>query len=228
MSKFLWSNTKLISSSLFNSTPNKPNWNDPWNMLNGNGTFHYLLMSPRSKLNGRYTWTTDINRGKKNALSYFPHAEGIDVAGNELYFVSKNYSCVYVLDLDSNTYKNISTKHGLFTGQPDQVVHIVGNASNSISNNNTTQRILYFTEDGGRFAGVHGRDVDGQFYTILESRQYADEVTGLAFSPDSKHMYLAYQDNGLLFDITRKDGLSFDGTTLNVKRHASNSTKFAR
>lgn len=69
-------------------------------------------------------------------------------------------------------------------------------------------------------AQVHARNNLGQYYTILESHVYEDETTGLAFSPDSKHLYVAYQETGLLFDITRVDGLPFNARTLNVKYHA--------
>jgi len=66
---------------------------------------------------------------------------------------------------------------------------------------------------------VHARNSLGQYYTILESNVYKDETTGLAFSPDAKHLYFAYQETGLLFDITRIDGLPFNARTLNVKYH---------
>jgi hypothetical protein len=39
---------------------------------------------------------------------------------------------------------------------------------------------------GGVDAGVHGRSADGRFFTILESPEYTDETSGLAFSPDAK------------------------------------------
>jgi len=68
-------------------------------------------------------------------------------------------------------------------------------------------------------AGVHGRNIAGQYLTVLESHELSDETTGLAFSPNGMHMYVAYQDNGLLFDITRTDGLPFHAKTLNVKYH---------
>ena len=41
----------------------------------------------------------------------------------------------------------------------------------------------------------------------------------LAFSPDAKHMYIAYQKNGKLFDIYRQDGRPFNGRRLDVKYH---------
>lgn len=120
---------------------------------------------------------------------------------------------MFILTLDAGTFTSHSTVRGLFDGQSDQIGYIV--------NDNSDDFILYFTEDGGTRAGIHGRNKAGQFFTILESDEYPDETTGLSFSPDSKHMYIAYQDNGFLFDIERTDGLPFDARTLNVKYHAT-------
>ncbi len=69
------------------------------------------------------------------------------------------------------------------------------------------------------------RDEFGRFFTVLESPELTDETTGLSISPDKKHMYVAYQDNGLLFDITRADGMTFDAQTLDVKYHSTASSR---
>ena len=100
---------------------------------------------------------------------------------------------------------------GLFDGEPDQVKRMV----------NDTQDILYFTEAGdGDASGIHGRNNKGQFFTILEGPGYAtEETTGLAFSPNGLHMYVAFQDPGVLFDITRTDGYPFHGLSLEVNYH---------
>jgi hypothetical protein len=122
---------------------------------------------------------------------------------------------MYILNLDDGTYKNYTTVDGLFQGQPDQIIRLRDDDNVTSS----SDFILYFTEDGGQYAGVHGRDVEGNYYTIFESYVYFDETTGLSFSPDSKHMYIAYQKNGLLFDIQRIDGYPFNAKTLSVKYH---------
>ena len=75
------------------------------------------------------------------------------------------------------------------------------------------------------FFVFRSRDELGRFFTILESPVLTDETTGLSISPDKKHMYVAYQDNGLLFDITRQDGLTFDAQTLDVKYHSTSSSR---
>lgn len=67
---------------------------------------------------------------------------------------------------------------------------------------------------------VHARNRQGQYFAILETDVYEDETTGLAFSPDGKHLLFAYQETGVLYDITRVDGLPFSARTLNVKYHA--------
>ena len=44
------------------------------------------------------------------------------------------------------------------------------------------------------FSTVHARDTDGNFYTIIDGGVNVNsETTGLAFSPDNKHMYVSYQ-----------------------------------
>ena len=149
-----------------------------------------------------------------NANAFYPNAEGIDVYENELFFVSKELKTLFILDLDNGNYTSHTTRQGVFDGQPDQVNRIIG----------ANDDLLYFTEDSGEYAGIHARDSLGRFFTILESYEYVeDETTGLAFSPDGRHMYVAYQVNGLLYDITREDGLPFYAKTLNIKYHATDS-----
>jgi len=97
-------------------------------------------------------------------------------------------------------------------GAPDQIQRVLGGAPAS-------EEILYSTEEGGRDSGIHGRNPQGQFFTILESPLYQSETTGLAFSPSGKHMYVAYQENDKIFEITRKDGLPFGGRMLDVRYH---------
>lgn len=186
-------------------------------MLQGPGAVDYLVIDPTSDDQGTYSWTTNFNLARASARQHFPNGEGIDVYENELYFISKAQKMMYILDLDSNTYTRHSTREGLFAGQPDQIVRLTGNTSIQ------DEGLLYFTEDG-TVAGVHARNQNGDFFTILESREYADETTGLSFSPDAKHLYIAYQDNGLLFDVTRIDGLPFSAKTLNVKYHNTPAT----
>lgn len=68
-------------------------------------------------------------------------------------------------------------------------------------------------------AGIHARDNMGRFYTIFESPTYSDETTGLAFSPDGRFMYTAYQNEGVLYAIWRTDGYPFHASHLDVKFH---------
>lgn len=140
-------------------------------------------------------------------------AEGIDVVGGQLYFVSKEFRTMFVLDLVKNTYSNQTTRDApLLDGQPDQIERLFDPVDDKKSD-------LYFTQDGGRYAGISAMNSAGQCFTVLESHEYSDETTGLAFSPDGYHLYFAFQDEGLLFDVTRVDGLPFHEQTLDIKYH---------
>jgi len=103
---------------------------------------------------------------------------------------------------------------GLFDGMPDQMKRLV----------HDEDELLYICEEGGSENGVHARNSRGWFFTILESAQINDETTGLAFSPDNKHMYVAFQEAGVILDVWREDGHPFNGRTLNVKYHEISQT----
>jgi hypothetical protein len=198
-------------------TPDSVDWDDPWNILLGNGTLDFLVVEPdpRTSEKGTFLWTTDWSVASENHKNNFPSTEGIDVVGDTLYFISKTLKSMFVLNLDDQTYHVVSTKSGLFQGQPDQLARLFDHSKAKTD----ADSILYMTEDGGEYAGVHGRTSSGGYLTILESHEYIDETSGLAFSPDSRHMYVAYQKNGMLFDVTRADGLPFNGIILSAKFH---------
>ena len=56
------------------------------------------------------------------------------------------------------------------------------------------------------------------------SGDYSGETTGLAFSPDGKLMYVSFQSPGIIFEISRMDGMPFYGATLDIKYHADTDT----
>ena len=185
------------------SIPDEPNWADPWSILIGNGTQDYLEIDPNSDVpdSGTYRWTSNLDKGRQAALDHFVSldasslfcsrlshnsrlnlyvqrgAEGIDVVGDQLFFVSKEFKTMFVLDLVANTYTNHTTRDApILEGQPDQIERLFDPMDNKTSN-------LYFTQDGGRYAGISAINSKGQFFTVLESHVYSDETTGLAFSP---------------------------------------------
>ncbi|KAI2492348.1 Bacterial protein of unknown function (DUF839) [Fragilaria crotonensis] len=175
------------------------------------GTHKYLRVDPGSS--GTFSWESTKAGG--NAALY-RGAEGIDIKDGILYFVSKTDRYLFILNLADGTFTRESTVHGAFDNQPDQLNRLIGSDPNNI---------LYFCEDGGSNCGIHGRDPAGRYFTILENDPMAgiirDETSGLAFSPDNKRMYVSYQGNGVIFEITRSDGYSFAGTLLDIKYHAA-------
>ncbi|CAB9529152.1 osmC-like protein [Seminavis robusta] len=206
--------------------PELVDWDrDPWKMLHGNGTVEYLVLTPSflDDSRGTFRWTTNREEAQENANDIYPNTEGIDVHNGIMYFVCKEIKTMFQLDLDAFVYTRRSTESGAFSGEPDQLRRIIttGEEGEQDTNNN---HFLFFTEDGGDAAGIHGRDETGLFFTVLESTEYSDETTGLAFTPDYTHLYIAYQNDGILFDITRIDGQPFHAKSLNIKYHATDTT----
>lgn len=203
--------------------PDEVDWSKPWDMLHGSGTTKYLELKPnKDKTGGTFRWTRGRDKARTNARKFYPNSEGIDTHGSRLYFVSKVFRQLYELNLDDFTYTNSTTKQGLLDGAPDQLQRIMrrnGEETNE-EKGEEEEDILYFTEEGGKDAGIHGKNKKGDFFTILESPVYHDEVTGLAFSPDAMHMLLAYQHNGLVFDVYREDQKPFHAEALDVHYHS--------
>jgi Bacterial protein of unknown function (DUF839) len=115
---------------------NQVNDYDRWCTLN-HGTTDYLLISGGEM--GTFYWTTDYAAARENARLYYPNSEGIDSADGKVFFVSKLFKRLVILDLQQQTYTYSSTVTGAFNEQPDQVASLVGD----------DESILYFCEDGG-------------------------------------------------------------------------------
>ncbi len=134
------------------------------------GTFlHPVSGSHRDKF-GTFSWTSNRNKADSNANQFYQNTEGIDVRNGLLYFVAKRSKSLYILDLDAFTYIKSSTVSGAFEGQPDQIKRIL--------DQDPTSEMLYFCEDGSSDNGVHARDYEGNFYTIIDSDTLSSETTG--------------------------------------------------
>jgi len=180
-------------------------------LLTTEGTQEWLVLNPVSgDVSGTFSWTSNRSIANSNANMYYPYTEGIDIRNGILYFVSKTRKSLYILDLDNLTYIRSSTVSGAFDGQPDQVKRIIADDPDS--------DMLYFCEEASSDNGIHARDTEGNFYTIIDATSaVSSETTGLAFSPDKKHMYISYQGNGLIYDISREDGYPFGAHRLDIK-----------
>ena len=201
-----------------------------WNTLHRlGGSTDYLLFLD----NNHFKWTTNEKEGRNSQFQNYRNVEGIDFHNGHLYFVSKKLYKMFILDLDNGTYTASSTKFsgataGQFLDTPDQIIW----------NENGGNKYIYLTEDGGNTVGVYAIcRRTGERYAIFEAyngNYKGDETTGLAFSPDGRKMYVAFQDCGCknsesgidpncgcLLEFSRKDGLSFDGSKLDIKFHSS-------
>ena len=136
------------------------------------GTLDWLVLNPSSSSPsvGTFSWTSDRSKGDTSAYAHYRNAEGIDIRDGKMYFTAKAAKHLFILDLDLRTYERSSTVSGAFDGQPDQIKSII--AKDPLND------MLYFCEDGGRDYGVHARDTDGNFYTIIDNSTTNSETTG--------------------------------------------------
>lgn len=152
---------------------------DRWCTLDS-GSIDYLYLAEGNVVE----WTTDEKKASENAKDLYPSSEGIDVKDGILYFTSKEDKRLVIVNLRQNTYSYSSTKSGAFDNQPDQLDIVLGRKS----------EMLLICEDGGLDAGLHGRDLRGNYFTILyrdkeiDTDRKNEETTGLGVSPDFKHL----------------------------------------
>jgi hypothetical protein len=175
--------------------------------------------------------TTHISsyRSIAYARDSFSGLEGIDIRDGMLFMTAKLDKKLFILDLDQETFKETSTVSGAFDGEPDQVARMIGTAQAE----NGSNALLYFCEDGGLDCGVHARDSQGNYYTILQTDtdpttnggvDMSGETSGLAFSPDNMFMYVSFQTRGKIIEVRRADGLPFDGQRIDIKYHNEDSS----
>jgi len=184
-----------------------------WDMLHRPGTLDYLVITGRNT----FTWSRSLDDGRRTAHDWFPYSEGVQHVDGKLFLVSKKIKRLLVFDLDRMTFTYEQTDSGglknggAFYNDPDQVVSLSG-------------KYVYFTEDGGSTPGVYSRELStGDYYTIFEADDYnrfdGDETSGIAFSPDGKRLYCCLQRAGVFFQVTRKDGQPFEGTSMSLRFH---------
>ena len=125
-------------------------------MLTTIGTLHWLVLSPsdgtRLSTSGTFEWDTSRARADENASRFYPSSEGIDIRNGMVYFTTKAYKDLFILDLDAMTYTRSGTQSGAFDGQPDQIQSILA-ADEGGSD------MLYFCEEassdnGGKFENL--------------------------------------------------------------------------
>jgi len=179
----------------------QPNDYDRWCTLEY-GTIDYLYLQD----GGVVDFTNDLSLVSNG---YHRNVEGIDIYDGVLYFTAKKDKVLYVVNLRTMQYYKefTSTTTGEIGFEPDQIMRIKGDDA------------LYFCEEGGDTPGLHVRHGPGTYTTIFYIDQVVtarnnanetEETTGVAFSPDGgMHLYVAYQEIGVVYDITRDDMRSF-------------------
>eukprot|EP00547_Thalassionema_nitzschioides_P014031 CAMPEP_0194238918 /NCGR_PEP_ID=MMETSP0158-20130606/5536_1 /TAXON_ID=33649 /ORGANISM="Thalassionema nitzschioides, Strain L26-B" /LENGTH=561 /DNA_ID=CAMNT_0038973277 /DNA_START=51 /DNA_END=1733 /DNA_ORIENTATION=- len=200
--------TRFIPDDTIETMLSKPRKLD--RLCNANGSLSYLKLvctsscrrSSSTHPSGTYSWDSSSRTPDLGDQPY-PYAEGIDVKGNELYFVTKEPKRLYILDLSSNTWTStgtIQSDDGSALFSADQVARITGS--------NSPDDLLYFAEDGAQGTqDIHARGVDPtsdngeyKFFTIIQGYT-TTETTGLTFSPDNKYMYFTHQENSEIWQI---------------------------
>lgn len=136
-------------------------------VLTTKGKLQWLVLSPAD---GTFFWSNNRLLADNNAKQYYQNSEGIDIRDGLLYFTAKLDKYLFILDLDNQTYEQSSTISGAFDGQPDQVARII--------TQDPVNDMLYFCEDSGNGNGVHARDTDGNYYTIVTADSLDSETTG--------------------------------------------------
>jgi len=184
------------------------------------GALSYLKMictadCASSDPSGTYTWSA--TRSFETGDQPYANAEGIDVKGDEMYFVTKYQKRLYIVDLAGSTWTSTATiqSDGGMTFEPDQIARITGS--------NSPDDLLYFAEDGSGTRDIHARGMDAngdfKFFTIIQGYS-STETSGLTFSPNNKYMYFAHQANSEIWQIWRDDGCTFgNGVYLDVNYH---------
>ena len=68
---------------------------------------------------------------------------------------------------------------------------------------------------------VHGLDLNrDEFYTMVRGDGQNDETSGISWSPDNKHMYVAIQGTSDIYHMWRLDGLAFNDTVAGTVYHS--------
>lgn len=176
-----------------------------WDSLTQDGTMRqYLVLDPDTNT---FSWTSDIDEGRASAAAHYPHSEGLSVQSGILHMTSKDLSTIFSLNLSTRVYTSHYTKDAILDG--DGTFEEEGDQLTQISD-----QTLYIGENGGSSPGLYALDLHtDSFYAIFEgiSDVYnGDDVTGIAFSPDWRRLYAAFENSGILLEFVREDGLTFE------------------
>jgi hypothetical protein len=161
---------------------------DKWCALESGQHDYLVLYSDRT-----FTWSTNYDAAKESAFVHFRDADAITVEDGKLYIVSKILNQVVRLDLFTMSYA--------ITSRAAELQPLVGNST-------------FFFPEG---PNVFGRDDTGKYFILFYTDTLgSDETIGVVMSPDKNHLYVSYQESGLIFDVQRVDGEPFQGPYVDI------------
>jgi hypothetical protein len=162
---------------------------DPWCTLK-NGSHDFLVL----KDDYSFYWTSDISVATMSGFDFFRNTTWMEVEGKKLYLFSNVLNQVVSLN-----FKNMSFKilHGIQKLKP-----LVGNEN------------FYFAK--GRDIYLRMMKEEKFLPLIYAENELLNETATILFSPNQEHMYLTYQENGVVYDVTRSDNQTFDGRAVGL------------
>jgi secreted PhoX family phosphatase len=164
-----------------------------WCTLNS-GTHDYLKLIPGTGGTNEGTFEWVATKEEANPALYRAN-EGIDIRDGILTFVAKTDKLMFFLNLKEQTYTQYSTICGDFKQEPDNI--------------RSLGKTMYFANDGTFPNAVYGFHKKGGFFKVVMGLDLNSESAGVAFSPDKKIMYVAWQTFGV-WQFWREDGYGFD------------------
>ena len=128
----------------------------------------------------------DLKAAEDNAKEFYPNVEGIDSNDGNVYFVSKMLQRLVILNLAEQTYSCVWQYNKWQLCRPTR---------SSWATHSRRSKSLVFVWRRRRNIGCLWTSGHGRYFTVMEGQTDGrnDESTGLAWSPNAKHMLVTYQ-----------------------------------
>lgn len=169
---------------------NQAKQEDRWCTLASGQHDFLVLHSDRT-----FSWSTEYDAAQASAFEHFRDAKSITVNDGKLYIVSKALNQVVCLNLDVLSYT--------ITSRAAELEPLVGNST-------------FFFPEGPNVFGRDEMDKEKYFILFFTDALPSVETIGVVESPDQKHLYVSYQETGLIYDVQRIDSEPFQGPFVDI------------